>query len=168
MFPLRLKLSCSLRISVYTLKRLYKCTAKYLQSCQTSVVEIFAKYSTAKKHYNRCLIGFLTYTFGSLIQHQNFSISSNITVRLTFIMISTNFDNAIFAIFFTCNTTQSQVTTKLRTLLQDTAMSKQYLLTNQELFYYYFLTSQSSMETPKQKSSMRKACFFHNLKFAQM
>ena len=135
MFPLWLKLSCSLLI-VYTLKRLCKCTAKYLQSCQTSVVEVFAKYSTAKKHYNRCLIGFLTYIFDSLMQHQNFSISSNITVRLTFIMISTNFDNAIFAIFFTCNTTQSEVTIKLRTVLQDTAMSKGYLLTNQQLFYY--------------------------------
>ena len=136
MFPLRLKLSCSLLI-VYTLKGLCKCTAKYLQSCQTSVVEVFVKYSTAKKkHYNRCLIGFLIYTFGSLMQHQNFSISSNVTVRLTFIMISTNFDNATFAIFFTCNTTQSEVTIKLRTVLQDTAMSKGYLLTNQQLFYY--------------------------------
>ena len=159
MFPLWLKLSCSLLISVHTLKRLCKCTAKQLYSCQTSVVEVFAKYSTAKKHYNRCLTGFLIYTFGSLIQHQNLSISS-VTVRLTFIMISTNFDNAIFTIFFTCNTTQSQVTTKLRTLLQGTAMSKRYLLTNQQLFYDYFLTSHSSMEAPKQKSSMRKACFF--------
>ena len=107
MFPLQLKLSCSLLISVYTLKRLCKCTVKYLQSCQTSVVEVFAKYSTAKKHYNRCLIGFLIYTFDSLMQHQNFSISSNITVQLTFIMINTNFDNAIFTICLTCNMTQS-------------------------------------------------------------
>ena len=128
MFPLRLKLSCSLRISVYTLKRLYKCTAKYLQSCQTSVVEVFAKYSTAKKHYNRCLIGFLIYTFDSPMWHQNFSISSHITVQLTFIMINTNFDNAIFSIYLTCNTNQNQVTTKPRRLLQNTAMSKGYVL----------------------------------------
>ena len=130
-----------------------------------SMVEVFAKYSTAKKYYNRCLIGLLISTFESLMQHQTFSISSNIAVQLTFIMISTNFGNVIFTIF-TCITTQSQVTTKLRTLLQDTAMSKGYLLTNQQLFYYYLLSSQSSMETPKQNSSMRKACFFHNLKFA--
>ena len=132
MFPLWLNMSCVLLISVYTPKLLCKSTAKYkrqkIQSCQTTMMEVFAKYSTAKKLHRRCLIGFLIYTFNSLMQHQNSSISSHITVQLTFIMINTNFDNAIFTIFLTCNTNQNQVTTKPRRLLQNTAMSKGYLL----------------------------------------
>ena len=132
MFSLWLKLSCVLLISVYTPKLLCKSTAKYrrqkIKSCQTSMMEIFAKYSTAKILHQLCLIGFLIYTFNSLMQHQNSSVSSHITVQLTFIMINTNFDNAIFTIYLSCNTNQNQVTTKPRRLLQNTAMSKGYLL----------------------------------------
>ena len=52
MFSLWLKLSCVLLISVYTSKLLCKSTAKYrrekIKSCQTSMMEMSAKYSTTK------------------------------------------------------------------------------------------------------------------------
>ena len=71
MFLLWLNVSCVLLISVYTPKLLCKSTAKHrrqkMQSCQTSMMEVFAKYSTAKKLHHRYLIGFLICTFSSLM-----------------------------------------------------------------------------------------------------
>ena len=53
MFPLWLNMSCVLFVSVYTPKLLCKSTAKYkrqkIQSCQTTMMEVSAEYSTAKK-----------------------------------------------------------------------------------------------------------------------
>ena len=71
MFPLWLNMSCVLFVSVYTPKLLCKSTAKYkrqkIQSCQTTMMKVSAEYSTAKKLHRRCLIGFLIYTFNSLM-----------------------------------------------------------------------------------------------------
>ena len=71
MFSLWLRLSCVLLISVYTPKLLCKSTAKYrrqkIKSCQTSMMEMSAKYSTTKMLHQWCLIGFLIHTFNRLM-----------------------------------------------------------------------------------------------------